>query len=91
MVSYPVSYTDNSNTSYYTYYLFEYNDRVYSVSYYNYMNLMNIDFKGFNTYAIDNQEALANVKTMMEEMYYIYQGFFGPVSYPTSFPVSYSY
>jgi len=89
VASYPVSYT-NSNTSYYTYYIFEYNNRLYSINYYNYQNPSSIDFKEFNLYSLASEEALNNVKLIAEEMYYIYQSYYGPVSYPTSFPVSYS-
>lgn len=82
----PVSYTTETHTNYYVTYLFEVDNKIYTINYYNFENQIDFDNSEFSTWNLDDDEAIDNAKTRILELYNIYL-----VSLlPTSYPVSYS-
>lgn len=90
-VSYPVSYSSDSNTNYFTNYVFEYNGRVYGVSYYSYNQQMDLDMNEYSIYPLTTELEAETMRNLLTDMWSRYLQIVNPVSYPTSFPVSYSY
>lgn len=89
--SYPSSYSEMYNTNYYTYYVFEYNGIVYNINHYNNNMPMDFDLKEFVMYPLADDFTINIVKEKIYAMYTVYTLYWTPTSYPTSFPVSYSY